>query len=83
MLILVMAQSILSMPIARAHGDFLGISHAFFATLQESHCGTKIVFKCPTHETKKNNGVLLREAESHISVCNKCDLKWGPLKVYS
>ena len=32
---------------------------------------------------KKNNEVSLRKAASHISVCNKCDLKWGPLKVYS
>ena len=31
----------------------------------------------------RNNEVLLKEATSHISVCNKCDLKWGPLKVYS
>ena len=31
----------------------------------------------------RNNEVLLKEAASHISVCNKCDLKWGPLKVYS
>ena len=78
-----MAQSILSMPIAPGPTHFLGDSHVFLTTLQEFHCGIKIVFKCPTHETKKNNEVLLREAESHISVCHTRDLKWGPLKVYS
>ena len=53
MLILVMAQSILSMPITPVPGHLLGISHVFFATLQEWHCGIKIGFKCPTHETNK------------------------------
>ena len=48
-----MAQSILSMPVAPAHGHFLGISHVFFATLRELPGGANIVFKCPTHEIKK------------------------------
>ena len=37
----------------------------------------------PPRTRQTNDEVLLREAASHISVCNKCDLKWGPLKVYS
>ena len=63
-----MAQSILSMPVAPARGHFLGISQVFFATLQESHCGTKIMFKCPTHETKKKWSFVERSCKSHVIV---------------
>ena len=84
MLILVMAQSILSLPITSVPAHLLGISHVFFTTLQELHCGIKFMYKNyapPMRQTKDE--VLLREAASHISVRHTHDLKWGPLKVYS
>ena len=39
--------------------------------------------ECIMGNWKIENEVLLREAASHKSMCNKRDLKWGPLKVYS
>ena len=77
-----MAQSFLSMPMASFPAHFLGISHVFFLTPQEFHCGIKIVFKCPIHDWNKQLRFVERSCKC-VSVCNKCDLKWGPLKVYS
>ena len=64
----------------------MAISWAFLK-FSSQHCKNRTVEQkscsnAPPMRQKKN-GVLLREAASHMSLCNKCDLKWGPLKVYS
>ena len=72
-----MAQSILSMPIAPVPAHFLGILMFSSQCCKNPTVKLKLCSNTPSRSQRNNEG-FLREAASHISVCNKCDFKFIP-----